>query len=146
MSDQVLYLDTSALIKRYFPEQGSDQVDRYFHGSGALMTASLTYAETYATFSRLYREGLISTKKRASVGKSFEEDWQSLVIVDFDAEVRNAIPNLTRKFPLRGADAVHLSSVTFLASRGIELQFISADRKLLHAAEDAGFSIVNPKD
>lgn len=138
------YLDSSALVKRYFQESGSPTVDQLFSADSLFMTASLTYAELYATVHRLYREGFLSIKNREGLLQSFEKDWKKFGIIDFSPEVRRWIPHLSKKFPLRGADAVHLASAVTLLERGVHLQFLASDKKLLHAAEDYGFQILDP--
>ncbi len=138
------YFDTSALVKRYFPEAGSALMDGLFKQNRVVITASLTYAEVYSAISRLHREAKLSETELASLSKNFEEDWAGSVIVDFTAEVRKKTPGLLRRFPLRGADAVHLASAITAKERGLDLSFVVCDGKLFSAAKDYGLTVINP--
>lgn len=138
------YIDTSAFVKRYFLESGSDIIDRLFKKSELTMTASLTYAETYAAFNRVYREGGITGSKLKNIIELFEEDWKGLSLIEFSAEARKKIPDLSKKFPLRGADLLHLASALTIFERGIDFQFVASDGKLLNAAEGSGLPVLDP--
>ncbi len=44
----ILYLDTSAIVKKYFKEQGSIEVIRLWKKTSSIVTSTVTYAETLA--------------------------------------------------------------------------------------------------
>jgi len=44
----ILYLDTSALVKKYFKEQGSTEVIRLWKKTSSIVTSTVAYAETLA--------------------------------------------------------------------------------------------------
>ncbi len=142
----VQYFDSSALIKHYIEEDGSDQVDRLFAAKHPLITSALTYAEMYAVLHRLRRANAMSGSVLQRLCVAVEDDWQEFSVVEFHEEIRQKIPVLCKAFPLRGCDAVHLASALSIADRGARLQFICADRKLLNAAQDAGLTIVDPTE
>ena len=48
-----LYLDSSALMKRYVEEPESDLVERYMHADTDWITARLTWVEVRRNLSRL---------------------------------------------------------------------------------------------
>ena len=53
----MIYLDTSALIKRYIWESGSEQIRGMFREKAFIVTSKIAYAEVYAAFTRRRREG-----------------------------------------------------------------------------------------
>lgn len=54
------YVDTSALVKRYHVEQGSDRVDGLFADVGAgLVTANFALTELTSALDRKCQEGLL---------------------------------------------------------------------------------------
>lgn len=138
------YLDTSAWVKRYVRETGSAALQAIFKRHGVIFTASLAYAEMYACFARLHREGLASRAQLATLGADFEADWAQCTIIEFTTAVRRCIPQLVMKAPLRGADAVHLASAVMTQSSVSDLQFITSDQRLLHAASDHGLQVWDP--
>jgi predicted nucleic acid-binding protein len=58
----ILYLDTSALLKRYFKEAYSDEIISRWKKATEIVTSSVTYAETMASFYRKKREADLSGK------------------------------------------------------------------------------------
>ncbi len=55
----ICYLDTSALVKLYVQEEGSDQVSSLVDCSIVIATCKIAFAEARAAFARSYREGII---------------------------------------------------------------------------------------
>jgi len=51
----MIYLDTSALIKRYIWESGSEQIRQVFRDNVMIITSKIAYAEIYAAFTRRMR-------------------------------------------------------------------------------------------
>ena len=57
----LFYVDTSALVKRYHIELGSDQVDRLFADPAAsLVTANLAITELTSALDRKYQDGALT--------------------------------------------------------------------------------------
>lgn len=140
------YLDSSALNKKYFRETGSSFVERLFGEKALFFSATLTYAEIYSTIYRIQRDLLLSKNETERIRQDFEKDWLNFNLIDFNKETRAKIVELMKMHPLRGADAVQLASAVFLGSTGISFQFVASDKKLLTAAKDYGFKVINPED
>jgi len=66
----VLYLDSSALIKRYQNEQGTEALNARLRQEArdlrSVFTSVLTYAEIHAAFARRAREKLLSAEEAGS--------------------------------------------------------------------------------
>lgn len=136
MKEAIYYFDSSALLKRYIQEEGSDEIEKIWpEGSSQVATAALTYAEIYATFFRLRREGRISGKQVGSVCEQFENDWRTFAFVEFSVEVQKLIPKIIAQVPLRGADLVHIATACFLKERGATI-LVTYDARMLLAAHD----------
>ena len=60
----MIYLDTSALVKRYVEEEGTQEVDRLFdsayRGSAVLATSALNLGEASSVLDRKARRGELS--------------------------------------------------------------------------------------
>lgn len=141
------FLDTSALIKRYIDEPGTEAMrDRCFCSAPVeILVSALTYAEIYATLARLVKTGALTVADYESIVTSFEEDWKSFVTVEFNYQVRRHVSSLARKHSLRGADLVQLASaVQMRARRSVDL-FVACDVRLANAAVDAGLPLFNPE-
>lgn len=139
MKETVYYVDTSALIKRYIEESGSEKVEHLWPtDSKKIFTASLTYAEMYAGFYRLNRNGRISGKHLARSCEEFESDWRTLVVIEFASEVQKNVSKIISKVSLRGADLVHMASVVYLLERNLNCELLTYDERMVQASEDLG--------
>lgn len=139
----ILFLDTSALVKLYVDEPGSQSVQA--HATGATVALShLTYGEIYATFARRLRESLLSREEHEAVCAAFEVDWNAVLRIPLSEEVLTHVPRLCRRHPLCGADALQLASAVMLVERGIEVTLVSSDRRLLEASVSESIATFDP--
>jgi predicted nucleic acid-binding protein len=144
------YLDTSALIKRYHQESGSSDIDSLFADpANQLFISRLAIVESYSTFSRLVREGLLTTADYNSVMARINADVAAETIGVLalsskrlaDASALFTTHGLSHN--LRTLDAIHLATAQALISRRGNSAFVAADKKLLKAANAAmAFQVV----
>ena len=135
------YYDTSALVKQYLQEAGSKLVLELLKSGERVYTASLTYAETHAAFSRRTREGRLTRETTKRLALRFDKDWESYDIVLLSENVFRLARQMLYRHPLRSADAIHLASALLLArtSPRSSWSFVCADRRLCDAAKSEGF-------
>lgn len=137
----IIYLDTSALLKKYFKEPGSSDVIAEWKKATGIITSSVAYAESLASFYRKKREVDINTTVFSKVVSDFRRDWQSIIRIDVTDNLNETIDEITRKFPLRGFDAVHLASALIVSeSIDSDFLFVCYDKTLNTAARRAGLS------
>ena len=139
----ILYLDTSALLKKYFKENGSSDIISLWKKTTAVVTSTVAYAETMATIFRKKREAKnIGESLFESVFISFQKDWMSFIHVDVTNDLNEEIGKLETAHPLRGFDAIHLASALTVHEH-IQHEFIFAcyDRRLSKAAKEEGLDI-----
>lgn len=137
----VRYYDTSALVKQYLEEPGSKLVLELLKSGEKVYTASLTYAETHAAFSRRTREGRLTRETTKRLALRFDKDWESYDIVVLSENVFRLARQMLYRHPLRSADAIHLASALLLArtSPRSSWSFVCADGRLCDAAKSEGF-------
>jgi uncharacterized protein len=137
----VRYYDTSALVKQYLHEAGTKLVLGLLQSSEKVYTASLTYAETHAAFSRRTREGRLTRETTRRLALRFDKDWESYDIVILSENVLRLARQMLYRHPLRSADAIHLASALLLArtSPSARWSFVCADSRLCDAAKTEGF-------
>lgn len=135
------YFDTSALVKQYVEEAGSKAVLELLKTGEKVYTASLTYAETHAAFSRRTREGRLTRDTTRRLALRFDRDWDSYDIVMLSDNVLGLARQVLYRHPLRSADAIHLASALLLArtSSTTSWEFVCADGRLCDAAKAEGF-------
>ena len=135
----ILYLDTSALIKKYFQETGSDEVISRWKEADAIVTSSVAYAEALASIHRKKREVKFSRSIFERILHLFRRDWNSLIRVEVTDELNDWIDKMVSRYPLRGFNAIHLASALIVHDKLSEkFLFACYDNKLLQAAQSAG--------
>lgn len=142
----MIYLDSSALIKNYSRESGTDVVKKILARAERFGISKIGYAEVCAAFGRKNRENPKDKEIHLRAFRSFQEDWKLLTIVELGDELLPVIWNLTERYPLRGADAIHLASALWLV-RALRdaVTLVAADSRLLEAAQSERLEVINPE-
>ena len=139
----IVFLDTSALVKLYLVEDGSETLQNRVENT-VVAVSPLTYGEIHATFARRLRENLLTPDEHNLLCEAFEADWSTLLQIPFSREVLSQIPGLCRRHPLRGADAMQLACSLMLREEDVEVFFVASDRQLLTAASAEGVGVLDP--
>ena len=138
------YFDTSALIKRFVDEPGSERVEGLLSKDPMLATSKVAYAEVHAALARKLRERAFTAVAYRRTSRSFESEWRAYVRVDVVDPLLFTVRELVRRHPLRGFDAIHLASALRLQELiGEGVWLIASDDRLLSAARDEGLETVD---
>ena len=146
------YLDTSALIKHYVAEPGSQWVEAVIFGSAdtVSLTSRVTMVEVWSALARRRREASISPQDHADAVDAFREDCLTRYrFVEFESPVIELAGQLLDRHPLRAYDAVQLASALIISHALTEAGlptpiFLSADDRLLTIARAEGIPSDNP--
>jgi predicted nucleic acid-binding protein len=106
----ILYLDTSALVKRYFREPFSDDIIDRWKSANQIVTSFVAYAETVASIYRKKREEDLGDTLVRKIKDSFQQDWMTFIRVEINDELNMYIDHVISQHQLRGFDAIHLAS------------------------------------
>lgn len=142
------YLDTSALVKLYVREPGSEQMIRLANPASGhtLAVLSLARVEFRAAVRQRERTGDVPHDAAEALIARMESHLQGLYLVQLvtDAVVEEAAALLDRH-PLRAYDAVQLAGCLLLRpTLGEHPSFVCSDRQLLRAAEHEGLTVLDP--
>jgi len=148
----VAYLDTSALIKQYLAERGSDWIRSLLSASQPpqVFTSHLTIVETTCALARRRREETLSCEDYLRALEALDYDTAYRYnILDVTPDVIGSACRLARVHPLRAYDAVQLASAfvanSELASLGQPaMTFVCADEALIAMAQAEGLATDNP--
>ena len=136
----ILYLDTSALLKRYLKEPYSNELLSKWKEATQIITSSVAYAETMASLYRKKREVDLSSKVFNKLVNSFHLDWETFIRVEVNDDLNENIHKVA-KHPLRGFDAIHLASAIITHERINEaFLFACFDQKLINGAQMEGLA------
>jgi predicted nucleic acid-binding protein len=139
----ILYLDSSALVKLYIAEPGSDLVSASIAEATATYTHLIAYVEVRAAFAKALRVGLETAEGLVGHKREFETTWQQLDVVLPDETTVRRAGDLAEQFGLRGYDSVHLSAAESIwrqTDPGADFRFCAFDRALTDAARSIGLS------
>ena len=143
-----VYLDTSALIKLYVEEEGTERVVAItddFDGVQVIIL-DVTPLEARSAVRRRQREGDISGADADRILDRIEDDTSSSFLVQpSTSAVIEGAARLIDRHPLRAYDALQLAGC--LVIRDIvpgPLTFVCADVRLCGAAELEGLTVLNP--
>ena len=140
----ICYYDTSALVKLYVEEEGSELAALYLQKSKMAATSRVAYAEARSAFARSRRDGVLGEKEYREVIDNFKDEWPYFFSLEVSVPVLNRIDYLIDKYRLRGFDAIHLASAIVLSRRLREEKMIVAcwDTRLWSYYKKEGFSII----
>jgi predicted nucleic acid-binding protein len=141
------YFDASALVKKYILEPGSETVRRRLAAAPEASTSRLSLFEVAAAIARKAREGGLSEADRDRILDGLEADFMALVLHDVHAEIARSALSLARRYPLRGADAVHLATALFIAGPvPSSVEFVCSDGSLNETARACGLRVLDPQE
>ena len=153
------FLDSSAIVKRYFHEQGHDWIETLHdpaQGHG-LYIAQAALVEVVASICRKAREQNMPVEERDTTIDDFRRDVQNFYSVWLvDNALYTAAGNLCRSHRLRAYDAIQLACALAVCEDVLVAQppeaelpdflFVSADLGLLTIARAEELSIENPNN
>lgn len=122
-----LYLDSSALVKRYVKESGSDTI-----------VEAMEHALAY----KMCRVGFVETVRAVARGgesedvEKMEGDWARIDVIEVDEALALDAAGLAVSHRLRTLDALHLAAALTLVEEAP--MFATWDVRLHRAARDCG--------
>jgi predicted nucleic acid-binding protein len=147
----ILFFDSSAIVKRYIAEVGSDWIAGLMAPTArnAVYIGVVSGAEVVAAFVRRRRGGSLTPDQESHAIAEFEDDWSNLYdLVRADRAVVSRAMLLAQRHGLRGYDAVQLASALEVNALAQQFQdpflFVSADDELNAAATAEGLQVENP--
>jgi predicted nucleic acid-binding protein len=132
-----LFLDSSALAKRYVAERGTDQVVNCCREADEIVLSVVCAPELISAFQRLYRERRLSSRQYRALKKDLAADLAQATIVRLTEAVLSKTIETLERTTARTLDAIHVASA-FETSCDI---FLSADRRQCEAARKMGLRV-----
>jgi predicted nucleic acid-binding protein len=154
MQARTVYLDASALVKRYLAETGSAWVESLCadEANHAIAIARFGLVEATAAFAAKRRGQFITDSEyETALADLLRDAGERYRLIAVGLAVIDSAIRLTRRQKLRGYDAIHLACALALNAPLIDhglplLTFIAADDDLLAAARSEGLAAENPND
>ncbi len=145
-----VFLDTSALVKLYHQENGTEKLNRFLSNSAeniVIAVSDLTLIELHSALMSKYRNGEIKFSNLRETLDLIEIDFHSFNTVKIDSSAINLslllIDSYGSKHNLRSLDSIQLASA-IIADMYLPLDyFISSDYELLKIAKE-NFKVWDP--
>lgn len=150
----IYYLDTSALVKRYVNESGSEwlRAQLMAQPQPTVIIVDIGVVEMISALNRRRREKTLTLSEYQKIRDAFQSDclneYSIINIVDNLVVQAN---QLLEAHPLRAYDAIHLAAAIvvnrqLVSNNFTPLTFVSADNQLNDAASIEGLLVDNPND
>jgi predicted nucleic acid-binding protein len=130
-----LYVDSSALLKRYVEEPGSDAADAALRSDPALVTGRHTIVEVRRNLARL-----LSGRELAWAQRAFQGDLASISLVELDPTTCEDAAVVAETTGVRTLDALHLAAARRVG--GTELPLLTYDVRQAQAARSLGLTAI----
>lgn len=130
----MIYVDTSALLKRYVEEHDSHLAEQLLHSDPVLVTSWVTLVELRRNLARLVDVGEL-----AGIRAQVHADLDVFALVLVDPTVCEIAADLVEQLGVRSLDAIHLASARRLLVP--TLTFVTFDLRQAQAARTLGFTV-----
>ena len=138
----IVYIDASALVKRYVAERWSSQVIELTARADIVATSVVSRAEVAAALARAARLGALDHESARRAQRKSSLEWPDLARVPVTELLVARAEMLAWDYNLRGYDAIQLASaVTWQESIGEDVVMATFDRQLWQAAPAAGVQV-----
>jgi predicted nucleic acid-binding protein len=129
-----LYVDSSALMKRYVDEHDTEAAVTLMSTDPVLVTSRLTEVEVRRNLARLFSE-----RDVLAVRKQLSEDLDGFALVSLDATTCNEAARIAEQTLCRSLDALHLASAIRAGTATTVLTF---DIRQAQVARSLGLAVI----
>jgi len=139
---KLLYVDTSALFKRYVQEDESEAVLARMEEAPAVGTALITQVEVAAALAQAVRQERMGRSEAREAEREFLRDWDDFTRIGVTETLGARAGQLAWRYNLRGYDAVQLAAAVewqdMTEDTEDEIVFACFDNDLRRAASAEG--------
>ncbi len=136
------FMDTSALIKKYIQERGSETIEVLMDKADIIYVASLTKIECFSVIKRLLQDKLISASDYSRMKKEMMTDFDYYTIVKFNDVIEEAAARLLDSHQLKTLDAVQAASVSVMRDK--INAFVVCDKNLIKFGKSEKIHTIDP--
>ncbi|MDH3753415.1 MAG: type II toxin-antitoxin system VapC family toxin [Acidimicrobiia bacterium] len=133
----VLYIDTSALLRRYVQDPGSMLVEETLDAEQVWCASALARSETQLALRRLAG----SPGQLDELWAAFRADWDAMTVIPVDDRCLARAVELGATYGLRTVDAIHVAAAARLPR---PVRFLTFSHSQLPAASMLGFDVITP--
>ena len=131
-----VFIDSSALVKRYIEEPGSERVAELIEKAKEVAVCIVCIPEVLSACNRLVREKKINSDQYEWIKNEFLLDMGEFVVIDITNEVVIRSIHCLEKGALRSLDALHIAAAVEYKCG----MFITGDRRQKNIANVIGLN------
>jgi predicted nucleic acid-binding protein len=141
----IVYLDASALVKRYAAEASSRAVGQLITTAEVLGTSLVTRAEVSAALAKAVRTLALSEQQSRVALHTFRAQWTDLARLQITETTVERADALAWQYGLRGYDAVHLAAALVWQETIMEpVTLATFDRQLWQSGQASRLAVWPP--
>ena len=128
------FFDSSAFVKRYIAEEGSDKVEEICQETDELALCVICVPEILSALNRRVREKSVNRADYAAVRSQLLDDVRDAQIINLTDDVIAYTMLVLEQNPVRAMDALHIASAKAWKAD----LFVTADKDQSRAARSMG--------
>jgi predicted nucleic acid-binding protein len=142
---QSVFVDTSALVKYYYPEKDSDRIEHLLLTARRVCISSLSVTETASALMKKVRTGELKKTDELLIWNTFLDDLGTgridVLLPDERQYERAAdiIRKLGARHGIRTLDAIQIA----VAQSAGDVSFLCADKVMAAVAEKVGMKVIS---
>ena len=138
----IAYLDTSALVKRYIRETGTDDVVALVEEAEAVGSVMLTQVEIASALGKAARLEWVEHSAANKAWTDFLLHWPSFTRISVTPLLAERASHLSWEYGLRAYDAVHLAAtLIWQETLDTPITLAAYARELWMAGQNAGLNV-----
>lgn len=142
------FLDSTAFVKLFVQEAGTDAIIRLMEATedNRKLISAGTPLEVYAALKRRERLGGLAPEDSEGARNILRVEAARMVQQPLNPAVLEAARQVLDRHELRSSEAIQLGAAVVAREmfQGIEIVFVSSDKRLLEAAKEEHFETLNP--
>ena len=131
-----LYVDTSALVRRYLRDRHSAVVVEAMSGDDAWCASSLVRTEAQLALHR----AAVSARQQAALWRELRDEWDAFWVVPMDGRGMARAVEIGATYGVRIVDAIHLAAADRLPG---PVRYLTFERQQIPAADGLGFEVIS---
>lgn len=131
-----LYVDTSALVRRYLHDRHRSIVLDAMAADDAWCASALVRSETQVALHR----AAVSARQQAELWRALRDEWEAFWVVPLDERGLARAVEIGATYGVRIVDAIHLAAADRLPG---PVRYLTFERQQIPAAAALGFEVVS---
>jgi len=132
-----LYVDSSALVRRYLHDRHRAMVLDAMGDDGAWCASALARTEAQLALHR----AAVSSRQQTELWRALRDEWEAFWVVPMDDRGMARAVEIGATYGVRIVDAIHLAAADRLPA---PVRYLTFDRQQIPAADALGFEVVSP--